>query len=1060
MQDEPDRRKYLKNTIEISNSSSHSHGGEYYTPMSIQDKLVPRDNDDFFDSQVTSHGPSFNSQYGSLGHLPRKFINWRFNLNRDDFSCTNNDNLPINVDDSDSESSPSEDLCICNVSCPTTLTRETHLSMTTKSNTYDRLSSHSESTWTFDSNNMFHGLKDNNSLKDSGHTFDFLNTLTPACHQRISLLPHLAKAAQPHQIEGLRFLYDNIIEDATTFDRSKGGFGCILAHSMGLGKTFQSVSFTELFFRCTDSTHVLVIVPVNTLYNWLREFDLWLPPRNTLEQIFTKHDTGYFRSFNVLSISEQEKTFKQRFNVLLHWKIQGGVLIMGYEQFRNLVGLYLDLQPKMKKKPRKLNSQSRDVYEILCDPGPDLVICDEGHRIKNEEAAISIAIKSIRTMRRIMLTGYPLQNNLLEYWCMVDFVRPNYLGSKKEFRNLFLRPIENGQCQNSMPEDVRIMLQRIHVLHHMLSGIIQRKGEVILSRILPRKLEYVFFISLSKFQSQLYDVIINDLREERSTNSNINPLLAFAICCKIWNHPEILFDITKRCCSDSDLNRSLFEDEEDRQSRREDPKDFYNLVTDPKMIRNCFKGYKPKLLENGPKFLILFDILEISVSMGEKVLVFSQSIPTLNLLEDFLHKTYVPNQTFNKNASIQKPISYSTQLWKLNYNYFRLDGSSGSLNRHKMISDFNNPKLDQFKLFLISTRAGSLGINLIAATRIVILDVSWNPCHDAQAVCRSYRYGQVNECFVYRLIADGTFESKMYKRQISKISTSDRVLDQLRPERIVTKEDIFTAITSPVEHVNPVENLHLFAENYTDYIIKNICFKRDGVLTRAPILHESFFIDSSDDRLNDKEKKEASKIYQCEKNLCQQRELSSRQSNDTSPLILDTNRVDQEIILQDGFYIPETFIPPNYPKASSPNYTSVRNMSNPIIITSPISLTDSDSDLVSEFTYPNPVQTLEEPFPSSSTREDFPLIQCPHTSKFPTFSLEEPTILIIDSPSIQEALDKDESVNDVHSICLYNPTSNIDSQCSTVKYNVIMDEHNSQSSSVSFIDEIHIIPDN
>lgn len=1039
----------LKESIFLSNSCSHSQFGECYTPMSILDEYVPGENDELIDSQDLL---SLNYEPSGLSHS--KLIKYDLNLDEDGFSSTNVDSLPINVEDSDSDTFSSDDVYICYVSRPAALTCRSHLSVNTKHNISDTPSNIESPLITNPCSG--HRKEDNVLIRASGSSFDFSNTSTPVCHQDIGLLPHLTKAAKPHQMEGMKFLYNNIIGNFGTFNKSRGGFGCILAHSMGLGKTFQSVSFTELFLRCTDSTHVMVIVPVNTLYNWMREFDLWLPPKNTLEELFTKYNNTYFRSFNVFTISEQEKTFKQRFNVLVRWKVEGGVLIIGYELFRTLVGLYLDLQPKLNKKPRKFNPRSREVYGILCDPGPDLVICDEGHRIKNEEAAISVAMKSIRTLRRIMLTGYPLQNNLLEYWCMIDFVRPNFLGSKKEFRNLFLRPIENGQCQNSIPEDVRIMLQRIHVLHHMLSGIIQRKGEFILSQILPPKLEYVFFISLSKFQSELYDVIVNDLRKERSKNSSINPLLAFAMCCKIWNHPEILFNITKRCYSASDLSRSLFEDEEDLHSRRKAPKDFYNLVTDPQVIRNCFKGYIPQLLENGPKFLILFDILNISVSMGEKVLVFSQSIPTLNLLEEFLHKSHIPNQTIHKNASVLEPLSFSAQFWELNSNYFRLDGSSSSFDRHKMVSDFNNPKLDQYKLFLISTRAGSLGINLIAATRVIILDVSWNPCHDAQAVCRSYRYGQIRECFVYRLIADGTFESKMYKRQISKISTSERILDQMRPERIVTKEDLFTAITAPVEHVNSIENLSLFAQDYSDYIIRNICYKRDGVLTRAPILHGSFFTDSFDDRLNDKEKKEASKIYQSERDICRQRELSSRQFYDICPLILDNDYVDHPKKLDKNNInqgIDEK-VTPNNLGPSSPN-NSVRKMF-PILISSPTSLTDSLSDL-SQFSFPNS-EAPGENFPKFSTVENFAPTQYPHASISHTFPQEESTILIIDSPNYQET--SETIINDGHSTTISIPIPNEENQYSTVDCDANMSDHSSQSSSIAFVDEILIVPEN
>lgn len=101
------------------------------------------------------------------------------------------------------------------------------------------------------------------------------------------------------------------------------------------------------------------------------------------------------------------------------------------------------------------------------------MVCDEGHLLKNEKTSTSIAMNRLQCMRRVVLTGTPLQNNLKEYFCMVQFVKPNLLGTYKEYLNRFVNPITNGQYTDSTPHDINIMRKRSHVLHKLLDGVVQ-----------------------------------------------------------------------------------------------------------------------------------------------------------------------------------------------------------------------------------------------------------------------------------------------------------------------------------------------------------------------------------------------------------------------------------------------------------------------------------------------------------------------------------------------------------------------------------------------------------
>uniref|UniRef100_H2YW63 Helicase C-terminal domain-containing protein n=1 Tax=Ciona savignyi TaxID=51511 RepID=H2YW63_CIOSA len=597
----------------------------------------------------------------------------------------------------------------------------------------------------------------------------------------------------------------------------------------------------------------ICITQVNTLMNWVAEFDMWLPTETKTSQ----SEEIRFRSFPVHLLCDNHKTIDSRSKVVKEWYSEGGVLLLGYEMYRLLTS----------RKPRKKKSKK----DSLLQPGPDL-ICDEGHRIKNSHAS-SQMLKNVKTRRRIVLTGYPLQNNLLEYWCMVDFVRPNFLGTRQEFSNMFERPIFNGQCADSTESDVRLMRFRSHVLHSLLKGFVQRRSHSVLQNRLPMKEEHVLMIRLSQWQKKLYNTFIGQRMEGGSGSwcSSANPIKAFSVCCKIWNHPDVII-IFFRSSSDSVVPPNMLPQNAvvpfsmDKSS--DNTLDWVSgwivplFLTKKALLKLIFKiqakelltGYEPGRVEFSGKMVVLMKIINSSISHGDKILVFSQSLCTLSLIEEFLTNQFIPTQD-----PYQPPSK-----WCKNESYFRLDGNTHSADREKMINQFNNPEKKNMWLFLLSTRAGCLGINLIGANRVVVFDASWNPCHDAQAVCRVYRYGQQKTCHIYRLVCDQSMEKKIYERQISKQGMSDRVVDKLNPSQQFTKQDALKLMEySDVEL--PIVDLSNILEETNDPILQETCQQCGQWLTRKPFHHESLLLDCKDQRLTKAEKRAAQKGYERDK---------------------------------------------------------------------------------------------------------------------------------------------------------------------------------------------------
>jgi len=192
---------------------------------------------------------------------------------------------------------------------------------------------------------------------------------------------------KPHQIDGVIFLWRHLV--------SRSSPGCLLADFMGLGKTLQVLTvlcmFLSLMKRGSRSyPRILLITPATVIANWKKETLKWFPSRSEIQP------------YTYTSSNREATTAK--------WARFGGILLLGYETFRSVVEGYRSLKELLK---------------------PEILVLDEGHRLRSLNARLTVALSRIRSKKKIVITGYPLQTKLVEYWCMMNFIEPGVLGDLK-----------------------------------------------------------------------------------------------------------------------------------------------------------------------------------------------------------------------------------------------------------------------------------------------------------------------------------------------------------------------------------------------------------------------------------------------------------------------------------------------------------------------------------------------------------------------------------------------------------------------------------------------------
>ncbi|GAA6059472.1 hypothetical protein JCM10212_005411 [Sporobolomyces blumeae] len=372
-------------------------------------------------------------------------------------------------------------------------------------------------------------------------------------------------------------------------------------------------------------------------------------------------------------------------------------------------------------------------------------ILDEGHIIKNGRTKLTKAVKTLRSIHRLILSGTPIQNNVLELWSLFDFLMPGFLGSEKAFNERFGKPIAASRDAKSSSKEQEAGALALEALHkQVLPFLLRRLKEDVLDD-LPPKIIQDYYVELSPLQKQLYDDFSTSqvgeaVKGEVTSSATSKPqhvFQALQYLRKLVNHPSLVF----------------------KPEVPQHQKALARVSSDEPNIRN---------VEHAPKLTALRQILldcgiggestaeDASADDGisqHRVLIFCQLKQMLDIVENDLFRALMPSVS-----------------------YMRLDGSTDVSKRHAVVQTFNgDPSID---VLLLTTHVGGLGLNLTSADTVIFVEHDWNPMKDLQAMDRAHRLGQKKVVNVYRLIMRGTLEEKIMGLQRFKLNIASSVVTQ------------------------------------------------------------------------------------------------------------------------------------------------------------------------------------------------------------------------------------------------------------------------------------------
>lgn len=383
-------------------------------------------------------------------------------------------------------------------------------------------------------------------------------------------------------------------------------------------------------------------------------------------------------------------------------------------------------------------------------------ILDEGHIIKNPKSKITCAVKQLKSEHRLILSGTPIQNNVLELWSLFDFLMPGFLGTERQFQATYGKPLLASKDSKCSAKDAEAGVLAMEALHKQVMPFLLRRTKDEVLSDLPEKIIQDRYCDLSPVQLILYeqfsssntkkeisslvkahDTTIAEVETSSKTTSHVFQALQYLL--KLCSHPLLVVGdkppdylqdtISEAIPGCSDLLSEL-------HSLHHSPK----LVALQEILQECGIGLDASSSDSTP-------------TVGQhRVLIFAQHRSLLDIIERDLFQAHMKSVT-----------------------YLRLDGSVEQSKRFEIVKTFNSdPTID---ILLLTTNVGGLGLNLTSADTLVFMEHDWNPMKDLQAMDRAHRLGQRKVVNVHRLIMRGTLEEKVMSLQKFKVSIANAVIN-------------------------------------------------------------------------------------------------------------------------------------------------------------------------------------------------------------------------------------------------------------------------------------------